>query len=263
VDPEDNKEETSGHRALPINVHYDASNIFHVKAFKLTIAFVGPDMARKRVCENTAQVFPWHWPGDDASILPILTSIVYMTILSSVNVAIAGGPDPRWIICNLWGILVEPNGDGDSYSGNVTPIFDPNTAARSVQGARIFSNPTDHCIVYHSQPPAYTDGAQTPRCCGRSNLPLDYIVPPRAEDMINNIREQTDDDCKKGRPKSVSFPTIKTAIQKFERTLQRGLSVSNVTLLSSETLLMVSLPNMSKPLRPMRMWLGCMSTIKL
>jgi len=55
---------------------------------------VDPDIAGKRVGENNPQRFSWHWPGDDESILPIVTSTVDTTIMSIVNPAIAGLPDP-------------------------------------------------------------------------------------------------------------------------------------------------------------------------
>jgi hypothetical protein len=54
---------------------------------------VDSDIAGKRVGENNTQLFPWHWPGHDESIVPIVTSIVNMSILSIVNVAISCYPD--------------------------------------------------------------------------------------------------------------------------------------------------------------------------
>jgi len=71
----------------------DASTDFLVEPFSFTIAYVDPNIAGKRVGENNTQLFSWHWPGDDKSILPIVTSIVDTTILSIVNAAIAGLPD--------------------------------------------------------------------------------------------------------------------------------------------------------------------------
>jgi hypothetical protein len=46
------------------------------------------------VGETNTQLFSWYWPGDDESIFPIVTSIVDTTILSIVNAAISGLPDP-------------------------------------------------------------------------------------------------------------------------------------------------------------------------
>jgi len=113
----------------------DASKDFLVEPFSFTIAHVDPDIAGKRVGENNTQLFSWQWPGDDELILPLVTSIVYMTILSIVNAAIAGLPDPSWKIRELWGCLEEPNGDRDPYARKVTPISDNNTAAGWVEAA--------------------------------------------------------------------------------------------------------------------------------
>jgi len=82
------------------------------------------------VGENNTQLFSSHWPGDDESILPIVTLIIDTTILSIANAATAGLVDPSQKIRELWGCLVKPEGDGGSYARNVTPIFDNNTAAR-------------------------------------------------------------------------------------------------------------------------------------
>jgi hypothetical protein len=90
---------------------------------------VYPDIAGKTVGENNIQQYSWHWPGDDESILPIVTSIVNTTILSIVNAAITGLPDPSRKIRELWGCLAEPDRDGRPYASNVTSILDNNTAA--------------------------------------------------------------------------------------------------------------------------------------
>jgi len=42
-----------------------------VELSSFTIAYVDADIAGKRVGENNTQLFSWHWPGDDESILPI------------------------------------------------------------------------------------------------------------------------------------------------------------------------------------------------
>jgi len=168
VDPEDDEEGTSGHRSPPIKVRCDASNYYHVEPFRLTIVYVDPDIAGKRVGENNTQLFSWHWPGDDKSILPIVTSIVDTTILSIVNAAIAGLPDPSQKIWELWGCLEEPNGDGGPYASNFTPISNNNTAAGWVKAAMKSSNQTLFCVVYGGQQADGTDGAQTPMCGGRS-----------------------------------------------------------------------------------------------
>ena len=179
-----------------------------------------PDIAGKRVGENNTQLFSWQWPGDDESILPIVTSIVYTTILSIVNAAIAGLPDPSWKIRELWGCLEERNGDGGPYARNVTPILDNNTAAGWVQAVLELSNPTLFCVIDRGQQADGTDGAQTPMRGGHSYLPLDDIFPPPAEDMIDDIGEESDDDGVTRCPNPRSFPTMKTGFQKFQRKLQ-------------------------------------------
>jgi len=82
------------------------------------------------------------------------------------------------------------------------------------------SNPTLFWVVYRGQQANCTDGAQTPMLGGRSYLPLDDILPPPAEDMIDNIGEESDDDGETQRPNPRSFPTTKTGFQKLERKLQ-------------------------------------------
>jgi len=182
---------------------------------------VDPDIAGKRVGENNTQLFSWHWPGDDESILPIVTSIVNTTILLIVNAAIAGLPEPSRKIRELWGCLEEPNGDGGPYARDVTPIFDNNTAAGWVKAAMKLSNPTFLCVVYRGQQADATDGSQTPMRGGRSYLPLDDILPPPAEDMIDDIGEESDDDGETWRPNARSFPTTKTGFEKFEWKLEK------------------------------------------
>jgi hypothetical protein len=83
------------------------------------------------------------------------------------------------------------------------------------------SNPTLFCVVYRGQQADGTDGAQTPMRGGRSYLPLDDILPPPAEDMIDDIGEESVDDGETRRPNPRSFPTTKTGFQKFERKLQK------------------------------------------
>jgi len=202
-------------------VRRDSSNDFLVESFSFTIAYVDPDIAGKRVGENNTQLFSWHWPGDDESKLPIVASIVDTTILSIVDAAIAGLPDPSRKIRQLWGYLEEPNGVGGPYTGNVTPIFDNNTAAGWVKAAMKLCNPTLFCVVYHGQHADGTDGAQTPMRGGCSYLPLGDILLPPAKDMIDDIGEESDDDGETRRPDPRSFPKTKTGFQKIERKLQK------------------------------------------
>jgi hypothetical protein len=182
-------EGTSGHRSSPRKVLCDTSKDFVVEPFGFTITYVDPDIPGKRVVENKTQLFSWHWPGDDESILPIVTSIVDTTILSIVNAAIAGLPDPSLKIRQLWGCLEEPNGDGGPYARNVTTIFDNNTAAEWVKAAIQLINPMLFCVVYRGQQADGTAGAQPSMrgCC--SYLCPDAILPPPAEDMIDDIGE--------------------------------------------------------------------------
>jgi len=63
------------------------------------------------------------------------TLIFNMTILSIVNAAIAGLPDPSQILSELWGSREEPNGDCGQYTRHVIQIFDNNTAAEWLSAA--------------------------------------------------------------------------------------------------------------------------------
>jgi len=83
------------------------------------------------------------------------------------------------------------------------------------------SNPTRLCVVYRGQQADRTDGAQTPMRGGRSYHPLDNILPPPAEDMIDDIGEESDDDVETRRPNPRSFPTTKTGFEKLERKHQK------------------------------------------
>jgi len=96
---------------------------------------VDSDIAGNRVGDINTQLFSWHWPGDDELVLPIVMSILDTTILSIMIAAIAGLPDLRRKIQELWVRWEEPNGDGDPHAHNVTPIFNNNTAAAYVMVA--------------------------------------------------------------------------------------------------------------------------------
>jgi len=87
-----------------------------VKPFSFNIPHVDAKFAGKRVGEYNTQLFSWHWPGDDESILLIVESIVDTTILSIQNAAISGLPDPSRKIRELWGCREEPNSHGGPYS---------------------------------------------------------------------------------------------------------------------------------------------------
>jgi len=93
-----------------------------VEPFRFTIVYVDPDIAGNRVGENNAQLRSLHRPGDDESMLVIVTSIVITTILSILNAAIAGLPDLSQTVCELWGCQEEPNGDDGPHARNDTAI---------------------------------------------------------------------------------------------------------------------------------------------
>jgi hypothetical protein len=205
---------------LLINVGCDASNDFLVAPVNFTIAYVDPNIAGKRVGEINTQLFSQDWPGDNESILPIVTAIVDGTIFSMVNAAITGLPDPSRKIPELWHFLEEPNEHGGRYAHHLTTNFDNDTAARWVKAAMILSNPTLFRIVHRGQQADSTDGAQMPTRGRRSYLPLDEILPPPAEDMIDDIGEESDDDGETGCPNPRIFQTTKTGFQMFERKLQ-------------------------------------------
>jgi len=151
VHADDDEEETTGHTSLPLKVYCDASSDFLVEPLSFTLYYVDPDLAGKTVCENITQLFSWHWPGDDESILPIVTSIVDTTDLSIVNAVIASQPDCSLKIRQLWGCQGEPNGNSGPHACTVTLILDHNTAAGWVKGVMIYNHPTLVWVVYHGQ----------------------------------------------------------------------------------------------------------------
>jgi len=76
-------------------------------------------------------------------------------------------------------------------------------------------------VIYCGQQADGTAGSQTPMRGGRIYLPLDQIFPPPAEEMINNIGGESDDDGETWSPNPRPFPMTKTGFQKFEQMLQR------------------------------------------
>jgi len=56
---------------------------------------------------------------------------------------------------------------------------------------------------------------------GGSYLPEDDILPPSAKDMIDDIREESDDDADMQWPKRRSFLMKKPGCHMVERQLQR------------------------------------------
>jgi len=139
------------------------------------------NLAGRRVGENSTRLFSWHWPGDDGSILQIVTSIINMTMWVIVNAAIAGLPDRRWKIRKLYGCWEEPNGDGSLQSHIVTPFMDNNTAARWVKTAMKLNNAALFCIVCRGKLADCPAGVLMPMHCGRSYHPL-HIHPPTSSE---------------------------------------------------------------------------------
>jgi len=132
VDNEDEEEETSGARCLLVNVCFDASTDFFVTPCGFAICYLDPNVAGKRAGENSTQKISFERPADDEAILPIVILIGDMTMLSLVNAAKAGLPDPGHTIRQLWGCREEPKGVGGPHARNVTPICDNDTAGRWV-----------------------------------------------------------------------------------------------------------------------------------
>jgi hypothetical protein len=117
---------------------------------------------------------------------------------------------------------VESNGDGDLYARIVTPIFDNNSAARWGKQVMKLPNRMHFCIVYHGQQADGTAGRQTPMCGGLSYLPRDDILPPPAENIIDDNNEEELDDIRVTRsPNPRWFPTQKTGFQTFKQKRQK------------------------------------------
>jgi len=103
VDTEDYTEETSGHRSSPITVCGGTQTKFLVQSSSFTISYVESNVAGKRVGERCMQLFSWHWPGDDESILLIVISMINTNILVNVHAAIANLPHTSRKIQVFWG----------------------------------------------------------------------------------------------------------------------------------------------------------------
>jgi len=81
------------------------------------------------------------------------------------------------------------------------------------------------CVIHCGQQANGTAGAQMPMGGGRSYLPLVDILPPPAEDMINEIAEVTDDNGETRCPNPRIFLTTKTGFQKLQRKLQKRIVI--------------------------------------
>jgi len=145
-----------------------------------------------------------------------------MTILSIVNSAIASLPDLSRRLQELFGCREEPIGDGGQHTHNVTSILDNNTAAGWVKAAMKWFNPLLLRISYCGQQADGTSAAQILMGGGCGYLPLDDILRPPTGDMIDDIREASDDDAEMRRPNPRSFLKMNTGTRWFERKLQRG-----------------------------------------
>jgi len=180
-----------------------------------------------------------------------------------VYTVIAGLPGPSWKSRQLWGCLEQPDGDGGPHTHTVSPIFDENPAAGWVQVAMKLTNPKLFHVIYCGQHSEGISGAQSTLWGGYRYLPLDNILPLRAEDMIDNIEKESDDDDETRHPNRTSFWMTKTCFHQFGKKLPRRITDRRNSLKSSETMILVSLPIRSKALLLMRMWHGYVSTITL
>ena len=77
------------------------------------------------------------------------------------------------------------------------------------------NNPTHFWVIDGGQQADGTAGAKTLMCVGRSYHPLDHILPAPAEDMIDDIGEQLDDDAETWHQNRRSFQMTKPGLQKF------------------------------------------------
>ena len=205
LDTEDNKEETSGHRNTPIRVFRDFMTYFLLKPLSFTISSVYLDIAGKGVGENNTQLFALNWPGDEESILRIVTTIVDMTILSIGNSTITSLPVHCQKIRDGRGFWEESNGDGGQHTWNNTPTININTAAGWAKAGWELNNTELFSVVHLGQQAHSTSDAQRPTHSACSYLPLDDILPPPAEDMIYEIWEELDDHAETWRLTSRRF----------------------------------------------------------
>jgi len=174
-------------------VRCTALNTFLVKPFSFSIAYVDANIAGKEVGENNLKLFSGHCLGDDDSMHLTVISIVDTTIWSIVNRALANLPDPFQIIGELWGCQEELIGYGGPHTHNVTPIFIYNTGARCGRPVMKLHIPTRYTIVYNGQQAGSTSGALMPIHAGHSYQSPDVILLPAAEDIINDIRAESND----------------------------------------------------------------------
>jgi len=129
--------------------------------------------------------------------------------------------------------------------------------------AMILSNPTLVYVIHLGQQADDMAGAQIPMSGGHSYHPLDVILLPPVEDMINDIRKESDNDCETWCPNPRNFPTMQTGFQKFEQKLQTRIIRQRRILEVIWTMLLVSSLSMSQAMLLMRMSLGYTGMITL
>jgi hypothetical protein len=101
--------------------------------------------------------------------------------------------------------------------------LDYNTAAGWVKVPMKLSNAIHFGFVDRAQQADSTVCAQSPMRGGHSNLPLDCILPPPAQDMIDDIGEESDEDVDTWLPNYTSFLTTKTGLQQFEQKRRKSI----------------------------------------
>jgi len=138
-------------------------------------------------------------------------------------------PDPGQNIWQLWGCQEEPNADGDLYARNAASVFDNHTSAWRLQTAIELDNPTLGCCIYLAQLANGTSGAQIPTHGRRSNHPVDDILTPAANDLIDEIRAESDDDAETRHPNPTSFLMTTPGSQSLKGSFKEELSGSSDT----------------------------------
>jgi len=198
-----------------------SSTDFFVKSFSFSMAYVDSDIARNRVGENSTQPFRWQWHRNEESILPIVTLIVDTNISSIMNAALAGLAVRSQKIRECWGCREEPHVDGGLYHRNVTAIFNNITTAGSVKTVMKLYNTIPFCLVYCGQQADSTAGAQTLKRGGPSYSSLDDINWPPADDIFDDIGEESDDAGETRCPNPKCLLTTKTGFQMFKWKLHK------------------------------------------
>jgi hypothetical protein len=197
------------------------------------------------------------------SILPLGISILNTTILSIVNAAIAGMPSQSQKIRDLLSWREAPNGDRGPYAQIITAIFDSNTAARLVDVGIQLNNPTLFCVMYRGSQgynPARTD---PPTYNGQSYPPLDDSIQSTAEDVINDIWEEWDDNAESWTQIQEAFKLRKQVAESSNPHFTWGFSDTNNSWEASQTVLLISLPIPSNVLLLTTLLFGYVSMITL